>query len=88
MVEVAEVMLKGNMSTCWIRIGAAGVRWPFHLCHLQPVSEVNHSAAFKLGQVNVPLSALCVRVRVCVGYLCLEGVPGVCEPLVTLEAKI
>lgn len=48
LVKVTEVMLVGVASAARVVVGAAGVRRPLHLCHLQPVSEVDHPAAFKL----------------------------------------
>lgn len=48
LVEVAKVVVVGMASAAWILIGAAGVRWPLHLSHLQPISEVDDAAAFKL----------------------------------------
>ena len=35
LVQVTQVVVVGVASTAWILIGAAGVRWPLHLCHLQ-----------------------------------------------------
>lgn len=56
LVEVTKVMVVGDPSASWIWIGAAGVRWPLHLCHLQPISEVDHPTALKLKGKDTPVS--------------------------------
>ena len=48
LMEVTQVAVVGVASAARVLIGAAGVRWPLHLCHLQPISEVDHTTAFKL----------------------------------------
>lgn len=48
LVQVTEVMLVGATSAAGELIGAAGVRRKLHLCHLQPVGEVDHPTALKL----------------------------------------
>lgn len=50
LVKVAEVVEVGVASTAWILIGAAGVWWPLHLCHLQPIGEVDHPTTLELRQ--------------------------------------
>lgn len=52
LVKVTEVTVVGVASTSWILIGAAGVWWPLHLCHFQPIGEVDDPTALKLGNTQ------------------------------------
>lgn len=50
LMEVAEVPVVGLAGTARVLPGTARVRRPLHLSHLQPVGEVDDTAALKLTE--------------------------------------
>jgi len=48
LVEVTEIFLVGLFGTSWEFPNTAGIRGPVHLCHFQPVGEIDNATALEL----------------------------------------
>lgn len=54
LVEVTEIFLVGLFGTSWEFPNTAGIRGPVHLCHFQPVGEIDNATALELSLKKIP----------------------------------